>query len=250
MKPLRIPGPLALALSLLLLLAGCPGESTNIPPVVRNPKRLSCDIFTLSRWKEFRFGIDSPEDVAAKAISLWGIEQTQVYFSSSWRSDLTVAWKYSISGREVYYEALFGEEQQLQEIDVSWQHPFASLSQVLDCLGPPDLYSARFEFDHEPQLDFRFWFVAEGFAFRHFSYPRAAKYRTVRPGQRIDHFSVFAPPTFNLAFPDLYAAGSDPAWPAIRLCLMKPWPGSIEKIEVTWHDDDPRCQVLSSSYWY
>lgn len=244
-----VPGRPALALSLVLTLAGCLGESTNIPPVVSNPVPLSCDIFTQARWQEFSFDVDSPENVAARVTSLWGIGQDQIRFSSSRRSDLTLEWNSSISGRDVYYEAWFGEERQLQGIDVSWRHPFATLSQVIDCLGPPDFYSARFEFDHEPQLDLHLWYVERGFSFNHYSYPRAERYRTVRPGQRIDNFSVTAPLPRKQPFPDLYEAGSDPAQSANALCLIRAWPGTVEAIEVTWYDDDSRCLMPARMFW-
>ena len=245
-----VPGRLALVLSLLLLLSGCRlGESPHIPPVISNPVPLSCDIFTQTRWQEFRFGVDSPDDVAAKATSLWGIEQDQLFLSSSYQWDLTLGWSSSISGRDVHYEAWFGEDRHLLGIEASWRHPFATLSQVLDCLGPPDLYSARFEADHEAQLNLNLWYVEKGFSFRHYSYPRAQRYQTVWPGQRIDNFSVTAPLPLSQAYPDPYTAGDDPALSASAMCPMKPWPGSIEAIELTWYDDDSRCRIPPRISW-
>ena len=238
---------LAFLLTLILILAGC--ESTNIPPTVRNVEPLSCEIFTLPRWNEFRFGVDSPTDVVAKAVNLWGIEQEQIRYASTWRSDLSVQWSSSISGRDVNYSAWFGEERQLLGIDVSWRKPFATLSQVIDCLGAPDLYSARYEFDHEPQLDLSLWYVERGFSFLHYSYPKTRPHPPIKPAQRIDRFSVAAPLPLSRAFPDLYMAGTDPVRPANALCLIKPWPGSIEAIEVTWFDNDSRCRLPPRMSW-
>ena len=162
---------------------------------------------------------------------------------------MAVEWNSSISGRNVLYSAWFGEERQLLGIDASWRHPFATLSQVIDCLGAPDLYSARYEFDHEPQLDLSLWYVERGFSFRHFSYPKNRSHPPIKPAQRIDSFSVATPLPLKRAFPDLYAAGSDPARPANALCLIKPWRGSIEAIEVTWYDNDSRCLMPARMSW-
>ena len=238
---------LAFLLTLILILSGC--ESDLIPPTVRNVEPLSCEIFTLARWEEFRFGVDSSTDVAARVVNLWGIEQEQIRYESTWRSDLAVQWNSSISGRNVLYSAWFGEERQLLGIDASWRKPFATLSQVIDCLGAPDLYSARYELDNEPQLDLSLWYVERGFSFRHFSYPRRRPDPPIQAGQRIDSFSVVAPLALDRAFPDLYAAGTDPVRSANALCLIKPWPGSIEALEVTWYDNDSRCLMPPRMYW-
>ncbi len=237
---------LAFLLTLILILSGC--ESDLIPPTVRNVQPLSCDIFTQSRWKEFRFGVDSPTDVVAKASNLWGIEQEQIQFSSMYQGG-DLGWSSRLSGRDVSYSAWFGEERQLIAIRAYWRKPFATLFQVIDCLGAPDLYSARYELDNEPQLDLQLWYVERGFSFNHYSYPRNKTHPPIKPAQRIDGFSVAAPLPFNRAFPDLYAAGGDPVRSANALCLIKPWPGSIEAIEVTWFDNDSRCLMPSRLFW-
>ncbi len=242
----RIRNRLAFLLIFLSLLSGC--ESTHIPPTVRNAEPLSCDIFTQSRWKEFRFGIDSPAEVAATVVDLWRIEQDQIRFSSSFRSDLTLEWSNRQGERNVSYSAWFGEERQLEGIEASWR-PFATLSQVIECLGAPDFYSGRYELDHEPQLDFRFWYVDTGFSFRHYSYPRRRTHPPINPTQRIDGFHVAAPLRSRRAAPEIYTAGDDPARFANALCLIKPWPGSIEAIEITWHDNDSRCVTVGRIFW-
>ena len=243
----RTPNRLAFLLILLFVLSGC--ESDLIPPTVRNPQPLSCDIFTLARWEEFRFGVDSSTDVAARVVDLWGLGPEQIGYAATWRSDSGVQWSSSISGRDVGYSAWFGEERQLLGVDVSWRKPFATLSQVIDCLGAPDLYSARYELDNETQLDLSLWYVERGFSFNHYSYPKRRPDPPIQGGQRIDNFSVGAPLAPDRAFPDLYAAGSDPARSANALCLIKPWPGSINALEVTWYDEDSRCLVAHRMSW-
>ena len=125
----------------LFILAGCGVQERFTVP--GTPRPLSCDIFTEFRWKELRFGVDSPAVVASVVGSLWGVEQDQFRFSNLYGGDISLEWSDNHSGRDIGYSAVFGVERQLERVDVLWSPP-ATLAQVIDCLDAPQLYSADY----------------------------------------------------------------------------------------------------------
>lgn len=128
----------ALYLLVLVFVAGCDWR----PP----PPPFSCSSFTLSYWQEFRFGADSPDDVAATAAKLWGIGKNQMEFElviddalhyMSWKADMVI-------GQRGLYGAWIEEGQRLKKITVEWGYPLPTLSQIIECLGVPDSYTAYY----------------------------------------------------------------------------------------------------------
>ena len=243
----------------LFILAGCGVQETQGVQesftVPGTPRPLSCEIFTEFPWQEFSFGVDLPADVSSLAVNSWGIEQDQFRFTNLYRDKLSVEWSGSHGRREVNYSALFGVERQLERIDVTWNPP-ATLAQVIDCLGDPDLYNAHYgPSHHEALLELALWYADEGIFVTHDSYTINLRRTPFRPAQQIDGFALVDPRSPGRALPSLlpsmgYADSDNPGIQAYMLCLLRPWPGSIEAAEATGadsYDDNTRCKTLT--YW-
>ena len=76
----------AFIITLLLTLSAClPSDAKFVGwPAVRitgTPEPVQCDDFAESYWKEFRFGIDSIEDVVATVSRLWEYDGTRSKFN-------------------------------------------------------------------------------------------------------------------------------------------------------------------------
>ena len=224
----------------LFILAGCGVQERFTVP--GTPRPLSCDIFTEFRWKELRFGVDSPAVVASVVGSLWGVEQDQFRFSNFYDEDLSLEWSDNHSGRDIGYSAVFGVERQLERVDVLWSPP-ATLAQVIDCLDAPQLYSADYGSGHHEAIFYLdLWYPDKGYSVHQSFYTRATPLHPLEPALRIDGFRVTAPPRPEQMVSSIYAAGDNPLRAADELCQFRSWPGSVEAVEAWWSGDDPRCQ--------
>lgn len=247
MDNIRRAGRLAPLLIFLFILAGCVvQESFTVRgtqesfTVSGTPRPLSCEIFTEFPWHEFNFGVDSPADVASKAIELWKVEQDQFRFTNLYGDDLELAWSGSHGRREINYSALFSVERQLERIDVTWTPP-ATAAQVIDCLGAPGLYSAYYGPSyHEAIFYLDLWYPDKGFSVHQDFYTRVTPLHPVEAALRIDGFRVTASTLPEQAAPRLHTVGYDLLSTAYDLCRLRSWPGSLEAIEA--HDEDPRCK--------
>lgn len=223
---------------LLSMLTGC---SINPPATfMGTPVPFSCAKFTERRWQEFRFGVASLDDTIATVISLWDIDNDQLthYGGLGYGLD-RASWGDVKQG--VFYSTLF-REKQLQKFDVKFEPP-PTLTQVLDCLGPPEYYAAYEEATVETySFILMLWYLEKGFVVQHSSY-----YTLVRPtvdlsAQLMQNFFVVAPGTLEQMVLNVYTLGHDPDVQAWGLCVLRPWPGSIESIEIeSFNVENPRC---------
>ena len=251
---LRPSGRLALQVTLLFLLVGC-GRTYPSPLVEGTPQPLSCSIFTDSRMREFRFGVDTPTDVASAAFEQWGVGQDQLAFDNLYGGDLSLKWKGSDGNRRISYWAYFGSDRHLRHVEILWSPP-ATLAQVIRCLGDPDYYNAHYgSRPHEAPFELVLWYSDEGIFVAH-DYLTISSSRTpLKPAQKIDGFHLVEPNRPELTLPGLLPSMIDgdrdnPGIQAYVLCLLREWPGSIEAVEATGavsYDDNTRCKSLI--YW-
>lgn len=226
--------------TLLFVLAGCyVGQS---PPAI-DPPSFSCTRFAESRWQEFGFGTDSPTDVISSVINLWDIDSDQVRAIELSSEDLRVKWGDIQGELGTDYSALFREERQLIKVDV-WWHPSPTLAQIIDCLGFPAYYAAFYQQEIETaSLNLALWYVEKGFVVRHVSFHRQERPPEIRLTQRMTDLYVVAPGTSEQMVSNVYTYGDEPAVQAWGLCVLRPWPGSIEAIEVESFIENPRCKL-------
>ena len=232
----------ALIIPFLFILTGC----YRTPVVFGTPPPFSCDRIAESRWAEFRFGVDSPDDLVSAIVRLWDIDRGKVNVFPQPGESLRARWADNInSGSGAAYSALFREERRLVKVDVRWQYPQPTLSQVIDCLGFPQYYEAIFQSGlHSPHLVLGLWYTEKGLVVNHNSSDYLEPPPAIHPRLRMESFIVVAPGSPEQMVPNAYTKGYDPAIQAYGLCLLRPWPGSIEALELeSFIGKKRRCRV-------
>ncbi len=214
----------AIVIGLLFMLLGCHAPQPAI--IAGTPPPFSCANFTGSRWAEFRFGIDSPDDVTAAAVRLWEIDSDQVRRVELVNEGLLVSWPIDrISGINARYSALFREKRQLTKIDVRWQ-PFLvppTLAQTIDCLGFPQLYEAVYTSGGgEAPFTLRLilWYLGKGIVVVHESPHTQVQQPATHPHLIMDSFIVVAPGSPEQMVPNVYTHGDLSEIQAYGLCVL------------------------------
>lgn len=230
----------ALTLTLLVTLSGCSEFPNYVKSFIpRSRSGLSCSFFRDSLWQEFGFGQDSQDEVIHTVTSLWTslneslIDTYELYGDGlDWGVEW---WAYSDGARSRYY-AVGGKERKLVYIRVELK-PAVTLAQILDCLGPPELYGTDTPPDFVNGLGLGLWYVERGFMV-----------------SGLTHGARVRPTEFNLAFPmDTFHAAprgdldmmvthlGSPSLHMAFLCTLRPWPGAIEEIVIEAFNGNARC---------
>ena len=151
----------------VLTLAGCTGTPqplTGLTPTP-TPPPFTCGRFMENYWQEFRFGVDTPDDVVARVVKLWSIDKDEVgiLWDPPWN---WVRWEGGFDfASSTSQTAMFDTAENLMHIVVDWRRWKSSMptvAQVLDCLGTPDYYSAARVEDNSDWLKFDLWFLEKG----------------------------------------------------------------------------------------
>lgn len=229
-----------------------PRDGTPAP----TPLPFSCDVFTEGHWLELRFGADTPDDFVETVARVWGVEEGTIELVRAeragkeairgrWNADSSV-----LPGQS--YRVRFDREAKLSYVGVYWDREDVSqptLVQVLDCLGVPDYYVAALVKDRKDWLKFSLWYVEKGFvtlgsSFRPvlFGPPGwpSIDSNTLMGSHANRHqgdFNVVAAGNLKRMVSDVYGADLL-AW---ELCLIRPWPGPIEAIEILSFEEYLRC---------
>lgn len=230
-------------LSLHFLLVGCyviPSTET-LTTVTGTPEQFDCEKFSETRWKEFRFGVDSPEDFVATAAKLWSIDKEEFLEERASRGGmLSIMWPDTVY--EVAYTAHF-RNKKLLKLDSHLSVP-ATLGQVLNCFGLPEYYAA-FE-DATPELsslNVQLWYPNKGLLIEHVSFSSQVRPLENKLALRMERYSVAAPGNPDQMIPNHFLYGDIPAVFNWVKCTIKPWPSSVETIEVeSYNVENPRCQ--------
>ena len=227
----------ALGITLLFILTGCYAGA--MPPTVAGtPRPFSCASFTESFWEEFRFGVDSPDDIVATVTRLWNIGNDQIRIEPVPVRVVRIEWRADFNdGSDAIYIASFHEERKLMNIRVRWGNRQPTLAQAIDCLGPPQHHVAAFVPDNLPRLDLDLWYVEKGLVVSSYSFRRRTQLPAIQPEYRMNYFTVVAPGNLEQMVSNKHI----PSAHAYILCRLRPWPGSIEAIEVESFLENPRC---------
>ena len=218
-----------LFVAFLFILAGCYASP---PEIYATPPPLSCAAFTESRWQEFGFGVDSPDDVVSTVVRLWDIDKDEVLLEKLSNSQFDTIWR--DGNARLGYSAYFRANRQLTKVTATWGNPQPAFGQVLDCLGPPEYYQAFYRQEPEARsLNLGLWYLEKGFVVGgnsiHYLAPPP---EALMPGFRMDYFIVIAPGTPEQMVPNVYTVGDDPRVREHGLCRLRPWPGSIDTMEI------------------
>lgn len=242
---------LVAAFALLFIFAGC---FFPLSPIVEGPPPpFSCARFTESHWEEFKFGVASPDEVAATVTRLWNIDREQVSVPPTDLSkvNLNVMWTSGVKARlGQTYRALFRRDRLLTQVEVWWGRSRLppTLAQVIDCLGFPQYFESVYTYgagEAPFRLTLGLWYTEKGLVVNHTSFHNRVQLPTIHPKQKMDSFFVVAPGPPEQMVRDVYTLGDQPSVHAYGLCVLRPWPGSIEAIEVeALPKEDPRCDIV------
>jgi hypothetical protein len=212
---------------------GCSG-ALSLPRTVRTS--YSCQEFDETLWKEFRFGLTSPETIVDVLETTWRVDKNQIRFIPQPEDTFRVEWETNHN----QYSALFRDERQLVKVDVWWQEPFPTLSQIMDCLGPPEQYQAFYEQVPDAlQLQLSLWYPKKGFVVDGYSFHLQRQPPEIHPEYPMRGFITVASDAPERMVMNVYTHGNKPNIQTYGLRLLKPWPGSIEAIEVDSCLDSP-----------
>ena len=238
------------------ILAGCAyaQETARVPPSpTATPLPFLCDAFTEDHWRELRFGVNSPEEYVETVESVWGVKAWAIPIRSEASEDLWGSW-YAVSTvlPGLSYRVLFDRAEKLLQVAGYWDWQEISrptLAQVIGCLGSPEYYSAAFVEDRRDWIKFSLWYVAKGFVIQGSSFRPVftghSNWPSIEPGTLMGgpsgpnegHFYVVAPGNLER----MAAAVYGPALQAWELCLIRPWPGSIEAVEILSFEEYVNC---------
>ncbi len=194
----------------------------------------SCVKLSVSRWQEFKFGVDSSGDIFAHVVKLWGDDRGQIDVAGlANRESPFMRW--SDREGEIRYTAALADGK-LRKIEALFEPAFG-LGLVIDCLGPPEYFSAYYSWGPgSGGVILELWyeqrgFVVQGSAGVYYAWHKLPD--TITPDYRMDRLLILPPELEEMAY-----SLSRSAEGAIRtICILRPWPGSIEAIEVEKLDD-------------
>ncbi len=202
------------------------------------PQPFSCARFGESYWEEFKFGVDSPSDVIAIVIRQWGLDKDKVHLDDTYQGPdiLEITWSDDIGvGLGANYSAVFRSEPQLLHVNVWWaqDHPRPALVQVIDCLGTPQYYDAYYQQEAEGQtLVLGLWYMEKGFVVNGSSSHLLALPSAIQPEYRMKSFTVTTPGSPEQMVTNANRNSDDPDIQGAHLCRLRPWPGSLEEIDI------------------
>ena len=202
------------------------------------PGPSACARLSLSRWQEFRFGEDFVHDVVATVIRLWDIDRDKIeggrrrtggFFPVTWWDNEEM----------VHHMAIFSPSGRLEEVG-GGMVPGLTLAQIIDCLGPPDYFSA-YRGPYFATTELELYYIEEGFSVSGFfdhRYPGREPLERISPEFGMSEFTVYPQTLEELArrVGDVDGDGyPDP-------CILRLWPGSIEALEIDEERGRPaRC---------
>lgn len=235
----------ALRICSILALAGCVAPPP-LPRLTPYPP-FTCGSFTESYWQEFAFGVKTDEtvdDIVATIVKLWDLDNARVQIESMSEKSVVIQWQVEFhDGTEPRYTAHFHKELKLTSIFFKWWDRIPTLAQVIECLGIPEHYAAYYDRSAGGRaLYVDLWYVNRGFVLQGFSTHRQDQPPAIRPEYQIQNFRATLPGDLEQMLFTMYDPRPDVF--AGFVCLIKPWPGSIEEMEVdSLLGPDPRCTL-------
>ena len=236
-----VRGRLALSLTILFIAAGC-----TMPPPPATPRSFSCASLADSNWKEFRFGADSPDEVVATAVRLWGIEidEVQVFTAANAQRVASVRWPFPTTDATSTYQAWFTKDQLLAKIRVEWGYPKPTLAQVIDCLDFPDHYISFLEYGpHGLYLSLVLLYPDIGLVVRHFDVIWSYEPLKIHPQKQMGWYVIVPPGTAEQVAIHMFSYGLEVRRHINSVCLLKLWPESIEAMVIASDEEKVQCGV-------
>lgn len=229
-----------------------PPLSTNLPPT-ETPWPFECDVYTVDHWPKLRFEEDTPEDYEDVVDRVWGVKAWTIPIRIEEGEDLWGRWHAaSPSVLGLNYRVLFDRGEKLQQVAGYWDWQKISrptLEQAIGCLGFPDYYIAALVEDRYDWLEFSLWYVEKGLVVHGSSRRQVisgqSDWPTIKRGTLMGSYSRTQEGSFMVVAPGnlerMAAAVYGPYLKTWKLCLIRPWPGSIEEVEILSFDEYVDC---------
>lgn len=245
-----------------IILTGChlyPSVPQRPVTIKGTPEPFPCAHFANAHWKQFGYGVDTQEDVIAAVGRLWGIEREGFHSPASDNFNPLPRLSWEVADVGVRYFAIFYEDGPLKEFDFQtapyWQEDntrvglprtpeeiatqtgsYPTMRQIIDCFGAPDYYSAYWLQDIEDSmLNLALWYVDQGLVFSHSAWGQHHR-RPLPPPfphELSMHFATMLPPGDVATMVNVhYGTDYGGKRKEYVLCVIKPWPGSIEAMAV------------------
>ena len=231
-----------LFITLIVLLAGCVAPA----PGTAAPRTLPCPSLADSPWGDFTLGVDNSSVVVSAVVNGWGIEKDQIEDTSSAPDPRPILrWRTAVPGGEDdLFHASFDKEKRLKKLSVAWTWPYPTLAQIIDCLGYPDHYIAFKKYSEKVLLKVVFFYTDIGVVARDEGFGWGDGQLEIERDMLIKGFVLVAPGTAEQMATDIYRYRSGPDHLSDSVCLLKPWPGSIEAMEIASKEEMDRCGVF------
>ncbi|MCY4093484.1 MAG: hypothetical protein OXF62_21955 [Caldilineaceae bacterium] len=206
------------------------------------PGPSACARLSVSRWREFRFGVDLVGDVVATVIRLWDIDREKIEGGerhTEVEGFFPVLWSNN-DQEEIYHAADFSPDGKLEVVS-GVMIPGLALGQIIDCLRPPDYYIAFRGNQFLAATDLRLYYIEEGFSVRGISghrWPWSRPLERISPEYGMSEFDVYP-----LSYEEIVHGISDVDGDGNPdSCILRVWPGSIEAMEIDdWPEQPARC---------
>lgn len=206
-----------------------------------------CTNFSEHTWEEFNFDSDSKDDVAHKVSRLWGIRKSKLgYLELTTGDPLALYWRVIRLTAPIGVHTAWFNDSVLRKIDVEWVILRPTLSQAINCLGPPDFYIAYYDNDFHAEFTLLDLIYPEKGIVVHYMSPFTSPaspepLAEFRPDLRITVIAVVAPGTHEELVQAVYSVGFVGRNEVHKGCLSKPWPGSLDALEIASTADYYEC---------
>lgn len=141
-----------------------------------------------------------------------------------------------------YYSARF-EEGKLMGITAFWERFQPALGRVIECLGEPDYYDSVFYFaNDETGVGLSLWYESKGLVVGSGSF-YSVDYQPAgfKPEDLMTHMTVVSPSAAIQMLPKVYVVEDDAEGQAFMHCALKPWPGSVEAMQIQSEEEISLC---------
>lgn len=225
MRPSSAGTAKAIGLACLFLLCQC-----SAPSDPTKPPTIACSELRQDAMHQLPFGVQDAEGTVKWITETYGVNSRAVSAETYSDGQTSLAW----SADGARHLAWFRQEK-LTSVETRWQLRQPTIGDALRCLDQPELYHAEYRLPPEArELDFGMWYPAKGTAVFASQISNESEPPAITREMKVTVMVVTAPGRAEEVVTSGYALGYASGVRDAVLQTMKPWPGSVERVEV--HD--------------
>lgn len=213
----------AIALSCGLLLCQC-----SAPSAPTNTASIPCSELQQDAFHHLLFGVQDPDDILQWIGETYHISPQAVTRNSYSDGQRSLSW--SVAGTR--YLVWFRQEK-LASVETRWQSAYPTIGDALRCLDEPEMYHAEYrQLPEARELDFGVWYPAQGTSVFASQISHEPQPPVITRETKLTSMTITAPGPTKDVVTSAYALGYASGVRDSVLQTLKPWPGSLEAIEV------------------